>query len=96
MFINTNNGQCFVDNYLYKQVIMHDKKIQDALQYNLFFSSVKPKNNELFWNDYLENGYEYVANKYIGKRNYIVIRNTIKDYLESKNILSKLKKVIKR
>lgn len=96
VFINTNNGKCFVDNYLYKQVIMHDKKIQDALQYNLFFSSVKPKNNELFWNDYLENGYEYVANKYIGKRNYIIIRNTIKDYLESKNILSKLKKVIKR
>lgn len=62
--MNTEKGAELLEHILDRTnwITVHN---ENYLQPRLQFPSLKPDNREEFWNDYKENGFEYIMEKYI-------------------------------
>lgn len=82
VFVNSSRGEEIL-SMCKKEYYSNEVSFKDAIMYNHKKPSRRPEDVEIFWEDYLKNGYEYVVRKYAG-------------YHIPKRILYRFKKILRR
>jgi len=85
LLINTNKG-----TFLYNKISKHIDKIkitkEESKQPQLQYPTEKSSKREAFWKDYTNNGFNYIAKKYLGYTFYARIKEFLKAFLRNLKI----------
>lgn len=86
VLVNTEKGKQIFNslNTVYKW----ESNVDDCLQPNLIAPTKKPFSREQFWQDYYQNGFEFVAKKYAGYSLIKTIKSKLKIVLKKAGLLS--------
>ena len=87
VLVNSELGENVFDQ-VENQLIWKQTKLEDSLQPPLKAPFPKPKNRKMFWNDFKNKSFEYVAKKYGG----IGLKNDTKIFW--KKLKRKIKKLV--
>lgn len=65
VLVNTVKGHQLIE-YIMKDIHWISVYSKHYMQHNLQYPSIKPQNRNEFWEDYKQNGFEYIMKKYAG------------------------------
>lgn len=91
VLVNTAKGKDTFDS-VKVNVDIWESNTNDCLQPNLVEPTKKPQKRELFWQDYYDNGFEFIAKKYGGYNFNSIVKKNIKSVLKSVGLLKYLKR----
>ena len=91
VLINTDKGKIVFDK-IKENLEVWESNTRDCLQPNLIEPTKKPPKREQFWQDYFNNGFEYIAKKYAGYNLKSIVKKKIKAILSRTGLLKAIRK----
>ena len=91
VLVNTIKGKDVFDS-IRSNVDIWESNTRDCLQPNLIGPTKKPQKREIFWQDYHNNGFEFIAKNYAGYNLKSIIKKNIRLILKSVGLLKYLKR----
>lgn len=80
VLVNTSKGKIIFDK-IKGDLEVWESNTTDCLQSNLVRPTKIPQNRDVFWQEYYDNGFEYIAKKYAGYNLKSIVKRNLKAFL---------------